>query len=652
MNENNDYNESSVDAMKKKLYQRQDGLPEETERARFHTSPKTLATDWEHDHGNDTARVAGDKATFRFQPKKQHHTAVKWFVIGAVAFFLLALIFVIITFTGDRAVVSSDKIELSVRGPVSVAGGEELLLQIELDNGNATDLESADLFIEYPEGTRSPVSRIAELPRFQMAFGKVPSGGSVATTTKAILFGQEGETKDIIVTIEYRVRGSNAIFVKERVFTVAINSAPVSILVDAPDSLNTGQDIELVVDVVSNSSSPIENVVVEADYPFGFIFEASDPETQFSNTMWQLGDIEPLGKRTIIVKGIIEGQDNEERIFRFHGGVANDRDPNSVGTAFLTALHPVRIARPFVQLGVQIAGQQDNLVIAQAGRNIRSDISYRNNLPTSIADAVVKITFAGDALDERSVSSLSGFYDSRENTLTWDKRDVPELALIKPGEGGVLSFNFASLDVSTLGGRFTNPEIMFTSEMRALPISETETPEEIFSQTKDTVRITSDVGLATEALYFVGPFENTGPMPPEAEQETTYTIVWAITNSTNDITDGVVRAVLPSYVTWKGVVSPENEEVIFNQSDGQVIWRVGEVSSGIGYGVPRKEVAFQIGLVPSVTQVGTNVVLIEDATLSAQDSFTSTTLSSTATELNTRLTTDPEFEENQGRVRD
>ena len=44
-----------------------------------------------------------------------------------------------------------------------------------------------------------------------------------------------------------------------------------------------------------------------------------------------------------------------------------------------------------------------------------------------------------------------------------------------------------------------------------------------------------------------GTFTNTGPIPPKAEAETTYTVTWAVTNPLNNLTDVRVSAILPSY---------------------------------------------------------------------------------------------------------
>ena len=55
-----------------------------------------------------------------------------------------------------------------------------------------------------------------------------------------------------------------------------------------------------------------------------------------------------------------------------------------------------------------------------------------------------------------------------------------------------------------------------------------------------------------------------------AGTETTYGIVFTLTNTTNKIENAKLTAVLPSYVRWVGVFSPASENLSFNQNDSSV----------------------------------------------------------------------------------
>lgn len=82
-----------------------------------------------------------------------------------------------------------------------------------------------------------------------------------------------------------------------------------------------------------------------------------------------------------------------------------------------------------------------------------------------------------------------------------------------------------------------------------------------------TVKVNSSFQLSSRAVHYTGPFGNSGPMPPRVGQNTTYTILWSITNSSNDVSRAKVTAVLPLYVKWTGVSS--SGDVSFNYGTGK-----------------------------------------------------------------------------------
>jgi len=145
-----------------------------------------------------------------------------------------------------------------------------------------------------------------------------------------------------------------------------------------------------------------------------------------------------------------------------------------------------------------------------------------------------------------------------------------------------------------------NPDITLEVNIKGRRISDSNVPEKIESSILKTVTIASDVLFTPRAVYFTGPFLNNGPMPPRAEKETTYTIIWTVTNSSNALSDVVVSATLPSYIRWMNVISPASEKVSFNPIGGKIIWDIGNLSPGSGSFGSQKEVAFQIAFVPSV----------------------------------------------------
>jgi hypothetical protein len=640
MAENNMSDEGPLDSLSKKLYEPGAESLTQLHRSGFHEEMHDVPQDFPH---ADVSSTPMKKIT-------KHHTAIRWFFLGAVVFFLASLSAAYFFLSGGRNLVSADKIDMTVSGPVTTAAGDTLPLAIEIYNRNPSPLQIADVIVEYPPGTRDPSDSTKDLLRTRLSLGTIDSGKRIATSTSAVLFSEEGTEQKITVSLEYRVPGSSAIFLKESGYSVRIGASPLSLTVSAPESINSGQDIDITLSVSSNSSAPLQNVVLSADYPFGFTFKSADPKPSFSNTLWALSTFSPEQKQIIHIRGTLSGQDEEDRIFRFKVGLASEQDATQLGTAFAETDQTVTVARPFIDTRLSVNGQNASPVIVRPGDTAHVEVSWKNNLPTKLTDGSVIVKLSGDAVDKKSVRVLKGFYDSGKNTVSVDKRDDPALAVINAGDSGVESFTFDVAAVPSTGSGRVNPTITLSVAFLANATAESGTPEQVRADTQGTITVSSAVRLSGVALHNSGPLETSGPIPPKVEQKTVYTVVWTISNAVNDVSNATVKATLPSYMTWEGVVSPGTADIAYDSTLGQVIWNAGAIRSGVGFSTPAQTVAFQVGLTPSLSQIGTAPILIQDATLSAVDTVSGATVGSTQSELTTLIESDTGFQLGQERV--
>ena len=165
-----------------------------------------------------------------------------------------------------------------------------------------------------------------------------------------------------------------------------------------------------------------------------------------------------------------------------------------------------------------------------------------------------------------------------------------------------------------------------------------------------TIRIISDVGFASKALYYSGPFKNTGPVPPKAEKETSYTITWSLSNTANNISKSVVRATIPQWMKFVGSISPASENLTYNSFSKEIVWNAGTIGRGSGINTAGRSVSFQIAITPSLSQVGTTPVIINEAVLTGHDDFANVEVRVGKMPLRTSLDNDPAFPANGGTV--
>jgi hypothetical protein len=300
-----DKNRSSIDEMRKSLYRRGVEKLGSKKRRPLQAIDYGTKTQWS-DQGEKPA----------FKEKKKRRSTLSVLLVASLVFFIIAIGISAFFIYGGSNVVSSQNIDISIEGPVTISGGEELSLQIAITNKNNIPIKLADLLVEYPNGTRSATDISKALPRYREPVGTVKSGETLQRTVKAILLGSEDTKQNVKVTVEYRTDDSNAIFFTEETYEVTLVSSPLSLTVSNVEEVTSGQEVEFDVVVTSNSNTIIKNALLEVEYPFGFEFVSATPAPAFTDSVWDLGDIQPESSRKIKLRGIILGENEEERVLR------------------------------------------------------------------------------------------------------------------------------------------------------------------------------------------------------------------------------------------------------------------------------------------------------------------------------------------------
>lgn len=600
-------------------------------------SHETIAVQegWQHESTPETKMKKSRLAQRSF---------IHMFLLAATVFFVIAVLFAGYVFYRQGNIISSENVNLVVGAPLSVGGGEELPIEITIENQNSTDIESATLLIQFPEGTRSTENPEVPLQRIRETIGDIPTGERVSRTVKAALYGGEKEMKRITVEFDYRVRGSNAVFSKKKNIDVELSASPVALTVDVLKEVSGSQLFEIAATLTSNSKTVIRDVLLNVEYPFGFSFVSSDPPAFGSgDDVWKVGDIAPGDKRTIRIRGTLVGQDNDDRAFRFAVGTTDPTDPKKIDTVFVSTVENVAIKKPFISLNIGFDGSvaSPEEYSFPGGRSVGVNVQWKNNLPTRVADAVIEVKVKGGSLDRPTIRPQKGHYRSIDDTVVFDRATDDSFALLNPGDEGVSSFSFSFLPPSKAADQFLqNQEITFEASVRGRRMSGDVAIEALQNTVVKKVKVSSDIALASRVNYSDGPITNWGPIPPRAEQQTRYTITWTVTNTFNAVADAqVVVGVLPTYVRWTGVTYPPSEDIKLLEN-GSIVWKIGDVKPYAGYVSPTREVSFQVELLPSLIQVGTAPLLVSPAELKATDRFTNAKLTATGAALTTNIYTD------------
>jgi len=574
----------------------------------------------------------------------------KNFFIFSLVFFVLAIGYASYMFFAKGNTVSNDNIEISVLSNAFTAGGEEYPLLLGIVNKNNSPLLLADLVIEYPKSSQVSLSQDNE--HIRLSLGTIPAGGIKNENVKIVLFGEQGSIRQLKISLEYRVEGSNAIFVKGKLYEISINSTPINLLIDAPTEINSNQDITLGIKATLNSTKPVSKILLKVDYPIGFQFIKSVPAPSLGNNIWNLGDLAPGSEHGISILGkMIDVFDGEEKVFRVWSGSQSSSDKSLIETIFNSLEHIVMIKKSSIEASLLINGVLEREYAVDTKTSIEGQIQWKNNLETNINNLEIRAKISGNAVNRKTISARQGFYDSSQDIIIWDKNSQSKFVEINPGDSGEVSFSFSPSSLfSALGGIISSPIINIDVSITGQQAQGGGATTVLSNSESKIVRIISDVGLSNKALYYSGPFTNSGPIPPKVAQKTTYTITWSLSNTANNISKAQVRSTIPSWIRFVGVSSPEVEDLAYNATTKEIIWNIGGIPRGTSITGAGKEVSFQVELTPSLSQVGTMPLILNDAILTGHDDFANVDIRVSKASLNTRLLNDTNFPPNGGKV--
>jgi hypothetical protein len=547
----------------------------------------------------------------------------KILIATGVAFFALSVLVSSVYMVLGKNTVSGSNIALNVSGPFTLGGGDTLDLQVGIANQNSVTIESATLIVVYPAGTRAADDSGKELFTERIPLdSSIAPGESRNISLKSRVFGEENQEAEVKVSIEYRVKGSSATLVKEAVpHRFKISHAPVTLKLEAEKTISSGQETTVKLTVTSNSPTPMTNLMVKAEYPSGFDFSRSTPAPVSGRNVWRIDELQPEASATIDITGVIVGTKADKYVLKFSVGAAGDRNPNDIASLLAVGDTEFTLEDPFLDLQISINNSEDSVVSITPDSQATVFIDVENTLDSIIYDGVVEVKLSGNALSNTDVLTNTGYYNSNTHTVRFDSTSASGLRRLNPGATERLSL---SLQPSSSG--LQTPQIVLEVSASARRISQTSAREQIAGTHQRTIKLES---RPTISATLVG--AASGPVPPVVGQETTYDILWKITNSANSISGAVVTAVLPSYVEWKGE-SGGAGAWSYNSGTRTIEWQAGNVNAGAS-----ASGTFRVSLLPSSSLVGRTPTLVEAAHMRATDNFTNSLLRQSSDDVTTEL---------------
>lgn len=635
-------NDDGLDKVKRGLYSRKGIRFKDPSRDRRTQRTREVPTDWEEEQ-EQTRRPRYERAREKPRAKKEDNgTWRKVVIIGSAVIFLAAVGTFVYRFAVVGGLFSPHNVTIEIDAPHTAGSGEEVRFRVSVQNENRTPIHNARLAVEFPEGTYAADESGSVLDSISRTIGTIEPQGTTNEQFEIFLFGEEGGEVTVDLALEYTTISSSATLTKESSYDVSIVSAPALLTIDPSlTEVQSGNEFEIDVEVASNTSTSLQDLILTAEYPGGFSLLDSNPAPIERDHVWDIGSLEPRETKEVTLRGTLEGQDGEERFITFNVGAETDEQPNSITRLFARSQQSFEITEPPLILRTMINKDRRPTVSVPAGARVNVEIDWENTLSDRILNLALEAVIDTSRIEEESMDVERGFYRSSDETIVWDQTTDNDLDSVSAGVSGTVSFSFVTEDFSEGSG--SNVEIPLRVQAEAREEQSGSATRTISNEITREIRIASDLLVSQTLTHRDGVFENTGPTPPRANEITTYTVTWRVASPANDVEDAVVRAALPTYVEF---VEAESGTVSVNELTNEVMWRAGEVSGERGFGTGAQEVSFQIEFEASESQIGEEPILIREVLAEGRDAFSGDTLRGSASS----LTTDSLLESGAGPV--
>lgn len=528
-------------------------------------------------------------------------------------------------------------------GDGEVRSGEILNKNLVVNNKNRIALKTAQIKVFYPEELRPVYSDfMKEGPgnSFYIDIGNLSKFENREYPLQFETYSSFDHDIYLQTELTYQPDNFSSNFNKEGNHLVIIRGSIISFSLISVNEAASGELLKFIGVLNNNGDEDFENLVLELEYPDSFNLEKlelekiSDDDKKFKIPIIKQGE-----KREIEILGSFMDEVDSIKNLKARIGLLKDDDFSEI----ISAEEAIKIIPSRIAISQKIINGVDlEKMTTVAGDNLRYEINFKNNSSSPLTDLVLKSEISGDLIDLDSINVVNGYYDRDEKEIIWRASEVPVLKSLNPGEGGSVGFRFNTK--SNFVPKNERNQIIITQAKISSPNINTQilSNQEISSEEK-IVKVETNLNVLVSGRHNNSVFNNTGPIPVEIGEETTFTVKIELKNDFNKINNPKVTIKFPSGINWKNSYQRSSGEITFNERTNELFWELDEVEDFVGYRKPLEELVFQLGVVPQNDASSNSIFLIRDIVFVGSDNFTGSIISEKTEDLTLRDVEDYEF---------
>lgn len=530
-----------------------------------------------------------------------------------------------------KNIYSKEGLRLEIIGPQTAQLGQEVEYVVKYKNNGEFRLENPNLIFMAPDfAIKDDKIYTKEIIDSEKLGGAIYPGEERSFSFKFRMVGKSGDAKVAKAALSYQPKNLSARYESNTTCTTIMEDAPLELDMDLSSTVEADKSFHFKINYLSNVDWLLTDLRVNVDYPLGYSFSQAIPQSLDKNE-WIIPVLNKNQAGIIDIVGQLSGDLGDGKVFRARIGMWKDGQY----VPLKEIEKGTKIVKPTVAIRQTING--DANYTAKPGEWLHYEIYYKNISDKELYNLVLLDKLDGDLYDFTSIKSDTGNFEQGDNSIVFDWKQNNKLAYLSVMEEGMAEFWIKlKEDISRLNQPELNNRVMIGPA------------REDFA-----TKISSKLELSQKVFYNDEIFGNTGPLPPRAQETTTYTITWQAKNYYSNVANVVAAAVLPPESQFVGgKVFPEDQAglLAYDQSTRRIVWNIGDMAAGQGLVSNPLNVSFQVAVAPMNSQINNVAGIIGQATIGGDDEWTKTSMESTADALDTASLSDIAIVENGGIV--
>ena len=534
---------------------------------------------------------------------------------------------------------SQSSVSLSFEAKKEVTAGEEFFYNLNYKNEEKTRIDNIEITVKYPENfifleAEPKPARNNDT----WSLSSLASRRSDAIKIKGKLIGELDSNNIILADITYKPQNFSSEFKKSASFETKINDLGLDLSFINSESALVSQENEIIVKFKAKDLNYLNNFRLNLEYPGEVeiikpaLATTTAPAIQADGeAAWLIGN---LGKNEnefkLKFKVKEKKQPQAEIKLKFSLPAAAENQPTKYHVFYeKTIIYDV--IKSDLNINLIINGSALDQGV-DFGQTLNCSISYKNLDDSAMKDVIIMAALASDFLNWQSLSDKNNGVVSG-NTISWSKQEIPALADLPGGGGGVIDF---SIKVKPLAVLDLSKTYQIKSQVNYSLAGKSAAGE---SQSNAiTNKINSDLDLKEQIRYFnddniaVG----SGPLPPKANETTSLKVYWTINNNLHDLNNLRINVSLPANVSWGEKNFASVGSINYDSQTNQVVWQIGRLPV-TAY---KASAEFSLNLAPREADRNKIMIILPGTNITASDSVTNMPINKTLKAKTTKLEDD------------